>query len=379
MIAFLAVSCGLIVANIYYSQPLVGLIGSTLRMQADTESLIVSLTQLGYAAGLIFLVPLGDLVENRRLVVMTVAAAVMPLLLGGLAWSGPAMMAASVLIGLTSVAVQMLIPLAAHLTQEARRGRVVGLITSGLLFGILLSRPIASSIAAFGSWRAVFFGSAGLMAGLALLLSRMLPYRKPEANQHYFALLASLFSLPARFPVLRQRAAYQAAAFAGFSLFWTGVPLFLMHNFGFSQRGVALFALAGAAGAFSAPVAGHLADRGHTAAGTLLSLVGLIGAFGVAAVGAMLKSVLVLIVAAILLDASVQTCLVFGQRSIYILAAELRSRMNGIFIAMFFLGGALGSAVTGLLLAHGGWEALCVAGMLPPVLALIYFLATSFR
>ena len=377
LIGLLAVSCGIVVANIYYSQPLLGLIGPALHMQPRAESLIVSLTQLGYAAGLLFLVPLGDLVENRRLVVTTVAAAILPLLLAGLAWNGQVMLAVSVLIGLTSVAVQMLVPLAAHLTPEARRGRVVGLVTSGLLFGILFSRPLASGIAVFGSWRTVFFVSAVLMAGLAWLLSRTLPYRKPEANHHYVALLASLFSLPVRYPVLRQRAAYQATAFAGFSLFWTGIPLFLAHDFGFTQRGIALFALAGAAGAFVAPVAGHLADRGHTAAGTLASLVGVTIAFGVAAAGAKLHSVLVLALAAIVLDASVQTSLVLGQRAIYILAPELRSRMNGVFMAMFFLGGAAGSAATGLLLANGGWIELCAAGALLPLLALAYFLASS--
>ncbi|MDE2240234.1 MAG: MFS transporter, partial [Rhodospirillales bacterium] len=220
MVGLLAASCGIVVANIYYSQPLIGLIGPALNMQPKVESLIVSLTQLGYAIGLVFLVPLGDLVENRRLVVMTVAAAALPLLFAGLAWNGPVMLVFSVLIGITSVAVQMLIPIAAHLTPEAMRGRVVGLVTSGLLFGILFSRPIASGIAAFTSWRLVFFISAALMAGLALLLSRALPYRRPDVDHHYFALLTSLISLPARFPVLRERAAYQAAAFGGFSLFW---------------------------------------------------------------------------------------------------------------------------------------------------------------
>ena len=379
IVGLLAASCGIVVANIYYSQPLVGLIGRALGMQPRAESLIVSLTQLGYATGLVFLVPLGDLVENRRLVVVTVAAATLPLLLAGFAWDGPVMLVVSVLIGLTSVAVQMLIPIAAHLTPQASRGRVVGLVTSGLLFGILFSRPIASGIAAFTSWRLVFFISAALMAGLAFLLHRALPYRKPEASHHYAALLASLFSLPVRFAILRQRAIYQAAAFSGFSLFWTGIPLFLMHEFGFTQRGIALFALAGAAGAFSAPVAGHLADRGFTAAGTFSSLVGVMVAFGIAAAGAAFHSVLVLVLAAIVLDAAVQTSLVLGQRSIYVLAPELRSRMNGIFMAMFFLGGAVGSAATGPLLANGSWMELCMAGGLPPLFALVYFCFSAFR
>ncbi|MGE4482405.1 MFS transporter [Acidocella sp.] len=373
MVGLLAASCGIAVANIYYAQPLLGLIGPQLNMGPRAESLIVSLTQLGYAAGLLFLVPLGDLVENRRLVVLTLASAVIPLLLAGLAWSGTVMLVVSVLIGLTSVAVQMLIPLAAHLTPEARRGRVVGLVTSGLLFGILFSRPLASLVAACTSWRAVFFISALLMAGLTLLLSRALPRREPGAGHHYGALLASLFTLPVRFSVLRRRAAYHAACFAGFSLFWTGAPLFLIRDFGFTQRGIALFALAGAAGAFAAPLAGHLADRGHTKVGTLGALLGVMVAFGIASLGGVVRSVVILALAGIVLDASVQTNLVLGQRAIYILAPELRSRMNGVFMAIFFLGGAVGSAATGVLLARLGWGGLCVAGAVLPLLALIYF------
>lgn len=373
MVGLLAASCGLAVANIYYSQPLIGLIGPQLHMSTQAVGLIVSLTQIGYAAGLIFLVPLGDLVENRKLTVVTICAAILPLILAGLAWNGAVMLAVSALIGLTSVAAQMLIPLAAHLTPEASRGRVVGMVTSGLLFGILFSRPAASAIAAFASWRLVFFISAALMAGLALLLSRVLPYRQPEGAQHYGVLLKSLFTLPLRFAALRRRAIYHSACFAGFSLFWTASPLLLIHEFGFTQRGIALFALAGAAGAFVAPVAGHIADRGHGRIGTLCALLGVALAFGIAALGAWLHSVLILAFAGIALDTAVQTNLVISQRTIYILAPELRSRMNGIFMASFFLAAAAGSAMTGPLLTKTGWGGLCAVGALLPLLALIYF------
>lgn len=375
MVGLLAASCGIVVANIYYAQPLIGLIGPALHMGAQAESLIVTLTQLGYAAGLLFLVPLGDLVENRRLVVLTIAAAIIPLLLAGFAWDARVMLVVSALIGVTSVAVQMLIPLAAHLTPEHQRGKVVGMVTSGLLFGILLSRPVASTIAAFSSWRMVFFLSAAAMAGMAVLLSRKLPHRQPAANHHYGELLGSLFTLPLRFAVLRQRDFVHAACFAGFSLFWTGVPLYLAARFGFTQRGIAVFALVGAAGALVAPWAGHMADRGHTRAGTILALLGVTLAFIIAALGAQIHSVLVLALAGIVLDSAVQTNLVLSQRSIYILAPELRSRLNGVFMAFFFLGGAAGSAACGVLLARGGWDGLCIAGGALGLVGLGYFLS----
>jgi predicted MFS family arabinose efflux permease len=267
LVFFLAASCGIIVANIYYSQPLVGLIAPAIGIHKAAASLIVTLTQLGYAAGLLALVPLGDIVENRRLLTLTVAASIPALLIAGLADSGAQFLAASALIGLTSVAVQMLIPLAAHLAPDHQRGRIVGNVMSGLLLGILLARPIASLIADSFGWRMVFFLSAGVMAGLVLVMRVVLPTRQPSANHHYFELLRSLLALPINTPLLRRRAAYQAAAFGAFTLFWTAAPLLLAHKFGFTQRGIAVFAFAGAAGALAAPIAGRLADRNHAVRG----------------------------------------------------------------------------------------------------------------
>jgi predicted MFS family arabinose efflux permease len=377
MVMLLAAACGIVVANIYYAQPLIGLIGPEVGLGPHAASLIVSLTQLGYAAGLLLLVPLGDLVENRRLVALTVACSIPPLLLTALARSGPVMLVAAVLIGLTSVAVQMLVPLAAHLTPEHRRGRVVGNVMSGLLFGILLARPVASIIANFSSWRMVFLVSAGVMLCTALLLVVTLPRRQPEGKQHYGALLATLFALPFTMPLLRQRAAYQAAVFAGFSLFWTGVPLLLAQKFHYTQRGIAVFALAGAAGALAAPIAGRLADRGFSTPGTVFAQLAVAAAFMLALLGSWAHSVVVLALSGVLLDAGVQTNLVFGQRAIYTLAPSIRSRLNGMFMAIFFLGGAAGSGLTSPVLAHFGWPGVCTLGAVLPIAALGYFWAAS--
>jgi len=377
MVFFLAASCGVIVANIYYSQPLVGLIAPSIGLGKAAASFIVALTQLGYAAGLLALVPLGDIVENRRLLTLTVAASIPALLIAGFARSGAAFMTAGALIGLTSVAVQMLVPLAAHLAPDHQRGRIVGNVMSGLLAGILLARPIASLIAHSFGWRAVFFASAIVMAAEALALRWILPKREPNADHHYFELLRSLLALPFNTPVLRRRAAYQAAAFGAFSLFWTATPLLLAQKFAFTQRGIAVFALVGAAGALAAPIAGRLADRNFGRPGTVMALLAIVAAFLLAAWGR--HSVITLAVAGVLLDAGVQANLVFSQRAIYALAPEMRSRLNGIFMAIFFAGGAAASALVSPVLTRFGWPGICGIGVLLPLLALLYFTLHSLQ
>ncbi len=380
MVFFLAASCGVIVANIYYAQPLVGLIAPSIGLGKAAASCIVALTQLGYAAGLLALVPLGDIVENRRLLTLTVAASIPALLIAGFARSGATFMVAGALIGLTSVAVQMLVPLAANLAPDQQRGRIVGNVMSGLLAGILLARPVASLIAHSFGWRAVFFASAIVMAAEALALRLILPRREPSADHPYFELLRSLLALPFNTPVMRRRAAYQAAAFGAFSLFWTASPLLLAQRFGFSQRDIAVFALVGAAGALAAPIAGRLADRNFGRPGTVVALLSIIAAFLLAAWGGLAgHSVIALAAAGVLLDAGVQANLVFSQRAIYALAPEMRSRLNGIFMAIFFAGGAAASALVSPVLTCFGWPGICIIGVLLPLLALLYFIVDSLR
>lgn len=379
LVLFLAASCGLIVANIYYAQPLVGLIAPSIGLREQTASMIVTLTQLGYAAGLLLLVPLGDIIENRLLLTVTILAAIPPLLVAALAHSGALFLAAAAAVGLTSVAVQMLLPLAANLAPDAKRGQVVGNVLSGLLVGILLARPAASLIANAFGWRAVFGASAVAMLGLAVAFRLALPRRQPAHAQHYFGLIGSLLALPFNTPVLRRRSVYQAASFGCFSLFWTAVPLLLASKFGYSQVGIAGFALVGASGAMMAPIAGRLADREYGRVGTMVALWSIMLSFLLAAWGGLgLHSVWVLALACVLLDCGVQANLVFGQRAIFALAPEMRSRLNGVFLALLFLGGAAGSAITSPLLSHFGWVGICTAGFMAPLLALCYFWFAEF-
>lgn len=377
LIALYAVATGAIVANLYYAQPLVALIAPDLHMPAPIAGLLVTFTQIGYAAGLLLLVPLGDLVENRALSVRLIAGAVLALALAALAWSWPVFLAAALLIGLGSTAVQILVPMIATLTPEATRGRVVGTVMGGLVFGILLARPAASLIAYVAGWRAVFALSALGMAALAILLQIKLPITQPTAKQRYGALIASMVRLYITEPTLRRRALYQSAAFAAFSLYWTAIPLYLIHAYHFTQFGIAIFALVGAGGAIAAPLAGRLADAGYSRPGSAAALTLVLTSFAISALGATLHSVILLALAGVALDFGVQANNVFGQRAIYTLAPELRARLNGAYMAAFFLGGAIGSAVASTLLTTGGWLAVAAAGAAAPAAALAYFTTTE--
>ncbi len=373
--ALFAAACGFIVANIYYAQPLIAPIAAELGLPPRSAGLIVTLTQLGYGAGLLLIVPLADLVENRRLTLAAITLATLGLVGAGLLHGPAAFLACSLLIGFGSVAVQVLSPLAAHFAPAARRGRVVGDIAMGIMLGIMAARPAASFLAAETSWRTVFFAAAGLMALTAAALAVGLPQRRPEPRVGYGALMASLIGLAGRTPVLQRRAFYQACLFAPFSLFWTTVPLFLADAFGLSQRGIALFALAGVSGAVAAPLSGRLADSGHSKAVTALALIVAAAAFLIAnlAPAGTPTALALLVAAAVLLDFGAQAHLVVGFRAIFALGGESRGRLNGLYIATFFLFGALGSALGAWAYADGGWRLASAIGLAFPIVALTAF------
>jgi predicted MFS family arabinose efflux permease len=252
---------------------------------------------------------------------------------------------------------------------------------SGLMLGIMLARPVASFITAISSWHVVFFLSAGAMVGLALVLAQVLPKRTPAAKLHYGELLASMGRLVLTTPILRRRAFYQACQFGAFSLFWTTTPLLLAGpDFRLSQRGIALFALAGAAGAVAAPIAGRVADRGWTRPATGLAMLAVAIAFLLTHIGQAGSSLALalLVVAAILLDFGVQANVVLGNRAIFALGAEYRGRLNGLYMATFFAAGALGSALGGFVYAQGGWTLTSWVGFALPVVGLLR-LATDPR
>ena len=375
LVLLLATSCGLIVANIYYAQPLVGPISAAIGLSPHAAGLIVTMSQIGYGVGLLLVVPMGDLFENRSLILAIIGVGAASLAAASLSTAALPFLVAAGFIGLGSVAVQVLVPYASHLAPEAVRGRVVGNVTSGLMLGIMLARPAASFVADLFSWNAVFVLGAVVMAGLAVVLRVALPVRMPAANARYARLVGSMGRLLIETPVLRRRAAYQACLFGTFSLFWTTVPLLLADRFQLSQSGIALFALAGVAGAVSAPIAGRMADRGWSRPMLGLAIAGVALAFLLARSGQSAGGwrLAVLVFSAILLDFGVTASLVLGQRAIFTLGAEYRSRLNGLYMALFFIGGAVGSALGGWTYAQGGWLLTCWAGLALPVLALLYW------
>jgi predicted MFS family arabinose efflux permease len=381
MVWLLAIACGLIVANLYYAQTLVGPISAATGLSPQAAGLIVTLTQAGYTIGLLFVVPLGDLLENRKLVVgalLFTAAALAAAASSTSAWT---FLAAALAIGLGSVAAQVLVPFAAHLSLEATRGQTVGKVVSGLLMGIMLARPVASLVADASSWHVVFGGAAVAIVVLAAVLRRKLPERVPASPVPYRKLMASLWQLFLTQPVLRRRAAYHAGLFGAFSLFWTVAPLMLATPaFHLSQTGVAVFALVGMAGAIASPIAGKLADSGHTLMATAAALVLGVASFMLplfAPDSAAMRNVslAILAVASIVLDMGVAANLVLGQRAIFSLGAEVRSRLNGLYFALFFAGGALGSALGGWVYASYGWHAALLTGAAFPGLALLYWMS----
>ncbi|AVR98738.1 MFS transporter [Pseudoduganella armeniaca] len=380
MVLLLAAAAGLIVANLYYAQTLVGPISVATGLSPSAAGLIVTLTQVGYTLGLLFVVPLGDLLENRRLIVTALAVAALALLAAAFATSAAVFLAAALVIGLSSVAAQVLVPFAAHLSSEAERGHVVGKVVSGLLLGVMLARPAASLVADYANWHVVFGGAAVLIALLALVLRVRLPQRRPAATLSYPKLIGSLWTLFATTPVLRRRAAYHAGLFGAFSLFWTVVPLVLASPaFGLSGAQIAVFALVGMAGAVASPIAGKLADAGHSLVATAAALgLGIAGfALPLLVPGSRPVALTTLVVASIVLDMGVAGNLVLGQRAIFMLGHEVRSRLNGLYFAVFFAGGAAGSALGGWVYAQHGWHAALLAGMALPALALLYWLGEA--
>lgn len=373
-----AVACGLCVANIYFAQPLLAPIAVSLGLHLGAAGVIMTLTQLGYGAGLLLLVPLTDAVENRRLTMLAIGGAVVGLLAAGFSTSATGFLIASFVVGVCAVAAQMLVPFASHLAPDASRGKVVGNVMSGLLAGVMLARPFASVVAAGFGWRAVFVVSAVLMAGLLVVIGRVLPRREPHGSISYVRTLKSLPGIVMQTPILRRRAVYQGLMFAAFQCFWTAVPLVLVQRFGLGQPGIALFALAGAAGALIAPWAGRLADRGLTRPATGIAMALALSSFILGAVSVHLHSLTGLVVSALLLDGAVQMCLVLSIRSLYMLAPELRGRLNALFMTFMFVCAAIASGSAAAVYTFHGWAGLSLLGGVLAVVALGCY-ATEFR
>ncbi|MFI5613200.1 MFS transporter [Amycolatopsis sp. NPDC051903] len=372
LVVLLAVAGGLTAANLYYAQPLLPSLSGVFRIGPAAAGSLITTTQVGYVLGMLFLVPLGDRVEKRRLVTILLAITAVAMAAGGSAVGFPMLLIAALISGITSVVAQILVPFAASLAADHARGRIVGTVMSGLLTGILLSRTLSSIVSGVAGWRVVYLGSAVAMALLALALRFALPRHAPTTDLAYREVLRSTLGLVRTHPVLRRRGLYQVAMFGAFSAFWTTISFVLTGpGFHYSAFGVGIFALVGAVGAAVAPFAGRWADRGLTRRMSGVAFAVTAAAFAIAGFGQ--HSVILLALSAVLLDVGVQTSLILGQHTIYQLDPAARARLNSVFIATFFTGGALGSEIGPVVHRAGGWTAVALLGGLLPLLALLYW------
>ncbi|MFE1171664.1 MFS transporter [Streptomyces sp. NPDC058773] len=361
----MSVAAGLSVAGNYFAQPLLDVIGRDLHLPAATAALVVTVAQVGYGLGLLLLVPLGDLLERRRLAVTLTAATALFLTVTASAPNAALLLTGTALTGLTSVAAQVVVPFAATLAPPAERGRTVGAVMTGLLLGILLARTAAGLLAELGGWRTVYWVNAALMLLMAVLLRLRLPALRTTVGLRYPALLRSTVALFGQEPVLRWRGALGALTFAGFSVLWTALA-FLMSgpSYGWQESAIGLLGLVGAAGSLSASAAGRLADRGlaHRITGAAAFL--LLGSWGLLALGGAGGgwSPAALLAGVIVLDLAAQAVHVSNQHLVYAVRPDARNRLNSAYMTSYFAGGAVGSALTSAVWGLAGWSGVCALG-----------------
>lgn len=375
----LAVAAGVAVANLYYAQPLLGSISASLGMPPAAAGLCMTVMQIGYGVGMLLVVPLGDRFENRRLIVSAFAVVAASLLCAGLAQSAAVFLFAGFCCGVSASVAQVIVPFASSLATPQTRGRTVGNVMSGVLLGQMLARPFASLVADVLGWRAIFLISAGMVAAMGFALARFAPGLPAQGGFRYRHLISSMRHLLVSNPMLRRRAFVQFFLFGAFTLFWTAVPMLLMGpSFGFSQAGVAVFALIGVLGAGAAPLVGWAADRGWARLGAILALSasGAAFLFGFPGTGGGTGPLALLLVAATLIDCGVAASLIISQRAVLALGDAARSRLNGLFFFIFYSGGAVGSALGAWAFVTGGWVLVCAFG-LGMVLVATFIHATS--
>lgn len=372
LVALMAVAGGVSVANLYYCQPLLDLIAGDLHISSGSAGILVTVTQLGYAAGLFFVIPLGDLLERRKLIVGMLLITAVALVLAGSAQNETWLLLALLAVGVLSVVAQVVVPMAAALASDADRGSVVGTVMSGILLGILLARTLAGLLAEAGGWRSVYFIAAGLVLVLvlALALRRGLPVSLPTVRTSYPGLLRSVLRLVRTEPILRRRMVYGALSFAQFSVLWTAITgLLVGAPYHYSAGVIGLFGLAGAAGALAAPLVGRLADGGRQLYASIAAAALLAASWGLLAWGR--TSLIALLAGVVLLDLAVQSLQVTNQSRIYSLAGDVRARVNAAYMTAYFIGGAAGSWVATRIAAAYGWAGVCTLGVVLGVVLLL--------
>jgi predicted MFS family arabinose efflux permease len=354
MTLLFAVSGAAAVGNLYWAQPLLGEISRTFRISAAESGTLITATQLGYALGVLLLVPLGDSLNRRRFIPLMMLLAVLGLVLSALAPTYFALLSGLTLVGLASVAGQLLLPLAGDLAREDQRGQVIGTIAAGILIGIMLSRFFSGVVAGAFGWRAIYFGAAALNVLFAMWLALKLPTDKSRPALPYAKLLPSIARVVASSRPVQLTLVLGASAFAVFTMFWTGLTFLLSAEpFSYSVSGIGLVNLVGLVGAFAAQRAGRLHDRGWSTPATGAALFLALIALAISAAAA--RSITLVLLTILLINLALQAVMVLNQTRLLTILPELRSRLNTAFVFCNFLAGAAGSALAGALWQAGGW------------------------
>jgi predicted MFS family arabinose efflux permease len=361
MVTLFAVACGISAANLYYAQPLLPLISRDLHAGSGDTALVVTGAQIGYGVGLALIVPLGDIMIRRRLVPGILLVAAGALFVASAAPDVTVLVVAVAVAGLCSVSAQILVPYAAELATAPQRGRVVGTVMSGLLMGILLARTFSGLIAQAAGWRTVYVVAGAVVLALSGVLSRRLPRERRRESIVYSQLLASVVHLVRTEPLLRLRAAIGALAFATFNVIWTSLAFLLVAApYHYSEAVIGLFGLLGAAGALAASFSGRLADRGlerWVSGGSLAVIVASMALLGLGS-----HRLWALVAGILLADLGIQAVHIQNQQLIFGIDHSARSRLNTGYMVTYFIGGAIGSASTGVAYGAGGWSAVVLSG-----------------
>ena len=365
-----ATAGGAAVGNLYWAQPLLDFIAQDLQASTAAAGWLVTATQIGYATGILLLVPLGDVRDRRRLIPAILLCSAIALLLCALAPSFGMLLGAITLLGVTTVSGQLLAPLAGDLADDDNRGAVVGTVVSGILTGILVSRTVSGLIAGAAGWRTIYVVAAAVAVLFAALLHRAIPSLPPKTRMPYPALIASVWTVVRHERTVRWTLVLGATAFASFTMFWTSLTFLLSAPpFSYSVTAIGLFGLLGVAGALAAQRAGRLHDRGLSLPATGIAWALVLASFALAAFAGHSGGLLVVVI--VLLDVAVQGVNLLNQSRMLAVSSEARSRLNTAFVTGNFLGGAVGSAAASVLWATGGWTAVMIAGMVLSGFALV--------
>lgn len=375
MVMLMAFTTGIAVASNYYAQPLLHSIADYFQLSYASAGVIVTLAQLSYALGLVLLVPLGDLFEQRRLIITMLLLSTSGLLLSALSMNIWMLFMGTCITSFFSVVAQVIVPLGSALASPHQRGQVVGTIMSGLLLGILLARTVAGFLSDLGNWRTIYWCAAAMLLLTTLVLYRKLPVRRQHAGLSYPQLLVSIFTFFKTEKIFLWRSVIGGLIFASFSILWTPLAFLLSETpFGFSDFKIGLFGLAGVAGALAATKAGKMVDQGKSTQTTTLGCMLLMLAWLPVYFGG--HSVIALIVGIIVLDLCVQLVHVVNQNIIYQIKPEARNRLNAGYMLSYFIGGAFGSLASAWMYQHYAWAGVCALGLLLSSLAMAVWLGT---